>query len=116
MTVGAGISVSDGNLMIRGSSVLTNVKDNIVVTPATGGALIDGAFIGVTSDQMGSRRVFPVGKLEYVLTFPFPSLLLSSSTLFLLFRLCFFCSVVDSGRKKEGMSLFFLCCVMLFLI
>lgn len=66
MTVGAGISVSDGNLMVKGSCMLTNVKENIVVTPAAGGALVDGAFIGVTSDQPGSRRVFPVGKLEYV--------------------------------------------------
>ncbi|KAL5737246.1 hypothetical protein ACOSP7_030007 [Xanthoceras sorbifolium] len=65
MTVGAGISVSDdGRLMVMGNCVLTNVKDNIVVTPATGGSLINGAFIGVTSDQIGSRRVFPVGKLE----------------------------------------------------
>lgn len=66
MTVGAGISVSDGNLMVKGSCVLANVKENIVVTPAAGGTLVDGAFIGVTSDQLGSRRVFPVGKLEYV--------------------------------------------------
>ncbi|ESR65963.1 hypothetical protein CICLE_v10007545mg [Citrus x clementina] len=64
MTVGAGISVSDGNLMVKGSCVLANVKENIVVTPAAGPALVDGAFIGVTSDQLGSRRVFPVGKLE----------------------------------------------------
>ncbi|KAJ0103521.1 hypothetical protein Patl1_03723 [Pistacia atlantica] len=64
MTVGAGISVSEGRLTVKGSSVLTNVKENIVVTQATGGALVDGAFIGVVSDQIGSRRVFPVGKLE----------------------------------------------------
>lgn len=71
MTVGAGISVSDGNLMVKGSCVLANIKENIVVTPAAGGALVDGAFIGVTSDQLGSRRVFPVGKLEYVIDYLF---------------------------------------------
>lgn len=66
MTIGAGISVADEKLMVLGNTVLVDVHDNIVLTPATGGALADGAFIGVTSDQMGCRRVFPVGKLQYV--------------------------------------------------
>ncbi|OWM81110.1 probable galactinol--sucrose galactosyltransferase 1 [Punica granatum] len=64
MTVGAGITVSDGRLMVLGSCVLTDVDRNIEVTPAPGGALVNGAFLGVRSDQVGSRRVFPVGKLE----------------------------------------------------
>lgn len=73
MTVGAGISVSDGKLTVLGSCVLTDVHPNIEVAPATGGALATGAFIGVRSDQIGSRRVFPVGKLEYA-CFPFDSM------------------------------------------
>ncbi|XP_057440949.1 probable galactinol--sucrose galactosyltransferase 1 [Lotus japonicus] len=64
MTVGAGISVSDGNLMVLGNKVLSQVHGNVLVTPASGGALLNGAFIGVQSDQKGSRRVFPIGKLE----------------------------------------------------
>ncbi|KAI3921731.1 hypothetical protein MKX01_005420 [Papaver californicum] len=64
MTVGAGISVSDKKLMVLGNSILTDVHDNIDITPASGGDLMNGAFIGVISDQRGSRRVFPVGKLE----------------------------------------------------
>ncbi|KAA8523507.1 hypothetical protein F0562_009930 [Nyssa sinensis] len=64
MTVGAGISVADGKLNVLGNCILTDVHDNIFVTPATGDALINGAFIGVRSDQIGSRRVFPLGKLE----------------------------------------------------
>ncbi|XP_015881674.3 probable galactinol--sucrose galactosyltransferase 1 [Ziziphus jujuba] len=64
MTIGAGISVADGKLTVLGNTVLVDVPDNIVVTPATGGALANGAFVGVTSDQMGCRRVFPVGKLQ----------------------------------------------------
>ncbi|XP_065624439.1 probable galactinol--sucrose galactosyltransferase 1 isoform X3 [Quercus suber] len=64
MTVGAGISVADGSLVVLGSKVLHEVHENIVVTAATGGALVNGAFIGVRSNQMGSRRVFPIGKLE----------------------------------------------------
>ncbi|GLT83759.1 hypothetical protein SLE2022_020310 [Rubroshorea leprosula] len=64
MTVGAGICVSDGRLMVLGNCILHDVYDNIVVSPASGGGLSNGAFIGVASDQMGSRRVFPVGKLE----------------------------------------------------
>ncbi|XP_010272515.1 PREDICTED: probable galactinol--sucrose galactosyltransferase 1 [Nelumbo nucifera] len=64
MTVGAGISVADGKLMVLGNCILSDVHENIVITPASGEALINGAFIGVTSDHSGSRRVFPVGKLE----------------------------------------------------
>ncbi|PPS12045.1 hypothetical protein GOBAR_AA08598 [Gossypium barbadense] len=65
MTVGAGICVSDnGKLMVLGNCVLHDVPDNIVVLPASGDALADGAFIGVFSDKTGCRRVFPVGKLQ----------------------------------------------------
>ncbi|KAL7130712.1 hypothetical protein ABFS83_13G151900 [Erythranthe nasuta] len=64
MTVGSGISVSDGRLNVLGETILTDVKDNVIVTPATGGLLTNGAFIGVHSDQTGSRRVFPIGKLR----------------------------------------------------
>jgi len=67
MTVGAGISVADGNLMVLGKRVLSHVHDKVVVTPACGGALLNGAFIGVESHQKGSRTVFPIGKLEYEL-------------------------------------------------
>ncbi|KAG6407374.1 hypothetical protein SASPL_130363 [Salvia splendens] len=63
MTVGVGISVSDGKLNVVGETILTDVHDNIIVTPAAGGILTNGAFLGVVSDQIGSRRVFPVGKL-----------------------------------------------------
>ncbi|EEF31766.1 Stachyose synthase precursor, putative [Ricinus communis] len=64
MTVGAGITVADGNLVVLGNTVLHNVHDNIEITPAQGDAFIHGAFIGVRSDQVGCRRVFPVGQLE----------------------------------------------------
>jgi raffinose synthase len=65
MTVGAGISVTDSDLVVLGHRVLHGVPENVLVTPASGNALIDGAFIGVTSDQTGSHRVFSLGKLEY---------------------------------------------------
>ena len=64
MTVGAGISVSDGKLNVFGTPVLTHVHDNVVVTSSSDDGMINGAFIGVRSDQTGSRMVFPVGKLE----------------------------------------------------
>lgn len=67
--MGAAISVAEGNLMVLGKKVLSEVNHNVVVTPASGGALLNGAFLGVESDQKGSRRVFPIGKLEYVLAF-----------------------------------------------
>ncbi|XP_050203605.1 probable galactinol--sucrose galactosyltransferase 1 [Mercurialis annua] len=64
MTVGAGITVADGNLTVLGNTVLQNVHHNIEITPVQGDAFINGAFLGVQSDQLGCRRVFPVGKLE----------------------------------------------------
>ncbi|CAI9088136.1 OLC1v1022382C1 [Oldenlandia corymbosa var. corymbosa] len=64
MTIGAGISVADGKLNVLGNCILTDVCDNVVVTPATGEAMATGAFIGVQSDIKGSRTVFPIGKLE----------------------------------------------------
>ncbi|KAI3686161.1 hypothetical protein L1987_79834 [Smallanthus sonchifolius] len=64
MTVGAGISVTDRNLIVFGNPVLTDVHDNVFVTSSAGDGMINGAFIGVRSEQTGSRVVFPVGKLE----------------------------------------------------
>ncbi|MBA0866988.1 hypothetical protein Goshw_026254 [Gossypium schwendimanii] len=68
MTVGAGISLSDGRLTVFGNCVLHDVHENVVITPISGpgDAMINGAFIGVKSDHKGSRRVFPIGKLQYV--------------------------------------------------
>lgn len=83
MTVGAGISVADRKLVVLGNCVLNDVHDNIEITPASGSGFINGAFIGVRSDQVGCRRVFPVGKLEYV---PSSPLLLFYSSLQLLLR------------------------------
>ncbi|KAG7025001.1 putative galactinol--sucrose galactosyltransferase 1 [Cucurbita argyrosperma subsp. argyrosperma] len=63
MTVGAGITLSNGDLTVLGNPVLSDVHTNITVSPAPGGGVMNGAFIGVKSDQTGCRRVFPVGKL-----------------------------------------------------
>lgn len=62
--MGAGITVADRKLVVLGNAVLHDVHDNIEITPAAGDAFVNGAFIGVRSDQIGSRKVFPVGKLE----------------------------------------------------
>ncbi|KAE8809567.1 putative galactinol--sucrose galactosyltransferase 1 [Hordeum vulgare] len=66
MTVGAGIAVQeDGSLAALGATVLTEVRDNVLVTPAAGGGMLNGAFLGVRSAPAGSRSVFPVGKLRF---------------------------------------------------
>ncbi|XP_076935176.1 putative galactinol--sucrose galactosyltransferase 1 [Bidens hawaiensis] len=64
MTVGAGISVTDRNLNVFGTPVLTDVHHNVFVTSSIDDGMINGAFIGVRSERTGSRMVFPVGKLE----------------------------------------------------
>ncbi|KAM6579173.1 hypothetical protein CsatA_002947 [Cannabis sativa] len=62
MTVGAGITATEGNLRVLGKTVLVDVPDNIVLTHTAGDH--HGAFLGVVSDQIGSRRVFSLGKLQ----------------------------------------------------
>ncbi|KNA18105.1 hypothetical protein SOVF_073870 isoform A [Spinacia oleracea] len=65
MTIGASINVTpDKKLVVLGKEVLTQVHHNILLTPSAGDAFVSGAFIGVHSDRIGSRRVFPVGKLQ----------------------------------------------------
>lgn len=64
MTIGAGISVADGKLNVLGQCILSNVHDNVFVTPATGESFTNCAFIGVESNQKGCHMAFPVGKLE----------------------------------------------------
>ncbi|CAA6670120.1 unnamed protein product [Spirodela intermedia] len=64
MTVGAGISVVNGNLMVLGTKILSSVRDNVLLSPAGEDGSINGAFIGVGSNRSGSRRVFPIGKLQ----------------------------------------------------
>ncbi|KAI6696762.1 hypothetical protein NL676_016881 [Syzygium grande] len=64
MTVTPKISVSDGNLVVHGKTILTGVPDNIVLTPGTGVGLVAGAFIGATASHSKSLHVFPVGVLE----------------------------------------------------
>ncbi|GJN03874.1 hypothetical protein PR202_ga21365 [Eleusine coracana subsp. coracana] len=74
MTVGAGVAVQDGSLVALGRRILTDVRRNVLVTPAAGGGLTNGAFLGVRSAPAGSRSVFPVGKLRdlrFMCTFRF---------------------------------------------
>ncbi|GJN15859.1 hypothetical protein PR202_gb02803 [Eleusine coracana subsp. coracana] len=74
MTVGAGVAVQDGSLVALGRRILTDVRRNVLVTPAAGGGLTNGAFLGVQSAPAGSRSVFPVGKLRdlrFMCTFRF---------------------------------------------
>uniref|UniRef100_A0A0E0LWE3 galactinol--sucrose galactosyltransferase n=1 Tax=Oryza punctata TaxID=4537 RepID=A0A0E0LWE3_ORYPU len=74
MTVGAGVAVQDGSLVALGATVLTEVRDNVLLTPAAGAGMTSGAFVGVRSATAGSRTVFPVGKLRelrFMCTFRF---------------------------------------------
>lgn len=64
MTAGVGISLSDGNLNVLGTKILSDVHENIVLSPACGDAMVNGAFIGVTTEKSGCHNVFPVGKLQ----------------------------------------------------
>ncbi|KAH9678949.1 putative galactinol--sucrose galactosyltransferase 2 [Citrus sinensis] len=64
MTVTPNISISDGNLVVHGKTILTGVPDNIILTPGNGVGLVAGAFIGATASHSKSLHVFPMGVLE----------------------------------------------------
>lgn len=64
MTIGAGIAVQNGDLVILGTKILSDVHDNITVTPASGSGMTHGAYIGVKSERGDSHNVFPIGKLQ----------------------------------------------------
>ncbi|CAI9761153.1 unnamed protein product [Fraxinus pennsylvanica] len=66
MTVTPNITISDGNLVVHGKTILTGVPDNIVLTHGSGVGLVAGAFMGATTSHSKSLHVFPVGVLEGV--------------------------------------------------
>ncbi|KAH6822825.1 seed imbibition 1 [Perilla frutescens var. hirtella] len=55
------LSLADGKLSVSGNCILSDVRENILLTPAENER---GSFLGVSSDHGGSRLVFPVGKLK----------------------------------------------------
>ncbi|KAL8469572.1 hypothetical protein ACS0TY_032425 [Phlomoides rotata] len=55
------LSLVDGELRVCGNCILTDIHDNICLTPSKD---TEATFIGVNSDQPSSRVVFPVGKLK----------------------------------------------------
>ncbi|KAM0933266.1 putative glycosyl hydrolase 36, aldolase-type TIM barrel, glycoside hydrolase superfamily [Dioscorea sansibarensis] len=74
MIAGVGISLSDGNLKVLGTKILSDVHENIVLSPACGDSTVHGAFIGVATEKSGCHNVFPVGKLQglrFMCTFRF---------------------------------------------
>ncbi|XP_010937013.1 probable galactinol--sucrose galactosyltransferase 2 [Elaeis guineensis] len=64
MTLGPKISISEGNLVVHGKTILTGVPDNIVLTHGTGVGPVAGAFIGATASDRKSLHVFPMGTLQ----------------------------------------------------
>ncbi|XP_019154545.1 PREDICTED: probable galactinol--sucrose galactosyltransferase 2 isoform X1 [Ipomoea nil] len=64
MTITPNISITDGNLVVHGKTLLKGVPDNIVLTPGSGVGLVAGAFIGATASHSKSLHVSPIGVLE----------------------------------------------------
>ncbi|KAH6819970.1 hypothetical protein C2S53_018129 [Perilla frutescens var. hirtella] len=60
MTITAVPVIKNGCLMVRGKVVLTQVPDNVVVSPASSGS----AFVGASSNTSSSCHVFNLGILE----------------------------------------------------
>lgn len=64
MTVSAGISISDGQLLVKGKRLLAQVPQDVVLTSSTGSGSVQGAFLGASSPQSKSRHVFQLGVLK----------------------------------------------------
>ncbi|KAH9320818.1 hypothetical protein KI387_015457 [Taxus chinensis] len=61
MTIGSPIAISDGNLVIRGKVVLTEVPHNVILS---NDGTSNSAFLGASSPQTRSRHVFKLGQLQ----------------------------------------------------
>ncbi|CAN4113047.1 unnamed protein product [Withania somnifera] len=66
MTITPAIRISDRKLMVKGTTILTNVPDNVTTTSGATSGPSEGVFIGAEFDQESSRHVLPLGKLEDV--------------------------------------------------
>ncbi|KAI3442218.1 Galactinol--sucrose galactosyltransferase [Psidium guajava] len=60
MFIGTRPTLKDGALSVDGKDVLTDVPENVVVTPRTNSSV----FVGATSNVEGSRHVFTLGVIE----------------------------------------------------
>eukprot|EP01018_Ginkgo_biloba_P038359 Gb_08721 [translate_table: standard] len=58
------ISITEGNLIVRGKPTLSNVPTDILLTHISNHGCKEGAFLGGTSTQSKSRHVFNLGLLE----------------------------------------------------
>lgn len=60
MFIGTRPALKEGALSIDGKDVLTDVPENVVVTPLTNSS----AFVGATSNVKASRHVFSLGVIQ----------------------------------------------------
>lgn len=61
MTLGTTIAIVDGSLQVHGKTLLSDVHDNITLSPA---GLPHGAFLGAKASHSSHYHVFPLGVLE----------------------------------------------------
>lgn len=64
MTITPKISISKGNLVVHGKTILKGIPDNIILTPGSSTGLADGSFIGASASDSKCLHVFPMGTLE----------------------------------------------------
>ena len=64
MTITQNISISNGNPVVHGKTILKGVPDNIILTPGSGVGLAAGSFIGASASDSKCLHVFPMGILE----------------------------------------------------
>lgn len=64
MTVGPDIHLSNGDLVVSGNKLLSNVPGNIICCQNAGSWGVPGVFLGGTSKDAQSRHVYSIGTLR----------------------------------------------------
>lgn len=63
MTIAAGVSLSEGRLLVRGRTVLTGVPPGVALTPVAGERTAVFGSAASPSGEASARHVFTLGQL-----------------------------------------------------
>ncbi|KAG9138104.1 hypothetical protein Leryth_001351 [Lithospermum erythrorhizon] len=66
MTISPALRIVDRRLMVKDKTILTNVNDNVITTPASGYGPAEGVFLGAVFDEESSKHVVSLGVLRDV--------------------------------------------------
>lgn len=66
MTITPAVRISDGKLVVKDRTILTDVPENVVATSGSDSSPVEGVFLGAVFNEKSSRHVVPLGTLREV--------------------------------------------------